>query len=191
MPRKVRIRLPTMALASPPPSLPGPGVTCVKTRGAKAVKPCQVSIPRIQPSTKTPSAAKAAQTIFIARSATWRCRRTRPQGISASVVGRVAGTVVMPQLRSVNLDPRHQEARHDQHPEGDEEQDAAERDQGVELHPDRLVELIGDPRRDGRAGVEDGAGKAVGVADDEGDGHGLAERAPEPEHDCADDGDAG
>ena len=56
---------------------------------------------------------------------------------------------------------------------------------------DRLGELVGDGRRDGGAGRHDRGGDAVRVADDEGDRHGLAQRAAEPQHDAADDADAG
>src|SRR3954471_3423975 len=83
---------------------------------------------------------------------------------------------------SVRLHARDEVARHDEDAEGDEEQDAAERDEGVELHAERLVELVGDARGDRRAGLEDRGGEAVRVADHEGHGHGLAERAAEPEH---------
>src|SRR4028119_268597 len=56
---------------------------------------------------------------------------------------------------SMGLDPRDEQARRDQDREGDEEQDAAEREQRVELKADRLVELVGDARRDRGARIED------------------------------------
>jgi hypothetical protein len=79
--------LPTIALASPPPSLPGPGVTSVKILGENAVRPSQASRSRIQPSAKTPSAVTAAQNTFMARSAIRRGRRTRPQLAASAGAG--------------------------------------------------------------------------------------------------------
>ena len=49
---------------------------------------------------------------------------------------------------------------------------------------DGLVEFVGDARGDGGARIEERGGEAVGVADHEGDRHGLAERAAEAEHDA-------
>ena len=122
-----------MALARPPPSLPGPGVTSVKTASERPPKPSMSSISRIQPSTKAPSAVKSGADDLQ--------RPVRRAGAAAHAApGRMAGgrrgvvgSVVHAQLRSLQLDPRDQEARQDEHREGDEEQDAAERDQRVEL----------------------------------------------------------
>ena len=90
------------------------------------------------------------------------------------------------------MDAHEQEPGDRQHDEGDDEQNEAQDDQrgGVEI-ADRLGELVGDGRGDGVAGRQHGGGDVVGIADDEGDRHGLAERAAEPEHDAADDADAG
>src|SRR5258708_1396155 len=89
------------------------------------------------------------------------------------------------------LDAQQHVARHGEHDEGDAEQDKTEGDQcrGVEVIY-RLGELVGDGRRYGGAGREYRRRYAVRVADHEGYRHGLAERAPEPQHDAADDPDS-
>ena len=53
----------------------------------------------------------------------------------------------------------------------------------------RLGELVGERRRNRRAGRQQRGVDVVRIADDEGDRHGLAERAAEPQHDAADDAD--
>src|SRR5215210_3708898 len=147
MPRHVSTMLPTMALASPPPSLPGPGVTSVKMRGVSAPRPFHASMPRIQPRTKTPSAVKTTQMTFMARSATRREERTRPQVVAAGAPPVAA--------MSVDLHARNERARDREDHEGHHEQHAAERDERAHLQPERLVELVGDARRDGAARLED------------------------------------
>src|SRR5262245_22028359 len=85
------------------------------------------------------------------------------------------------------LDTQQHVARDGQNDKRDDEQNEAERDQrgGVEV-ANGFRELVGDRGRDGRAGMQDGGRDLVGVADDEGDGHGLAQGAAEAQHDAAD-----
>ncbi len=90
------------------------------------------------------------------------------------------------------LDAQQHVACRREHDEGDDKQDQAERDQrgGVEV-ADRLGELVGDGGRDrGPRGQQRGR-HLVGVADDEGHRHGLAQRPAEPQHHAADDADPG
>ena len=76
--------------------------------------------------------------------------------------------------------------------EGDEEEDEPQRDErgGVEV-AHRLGELVGDGGRDRRGRGQQRGLDLVGVADDEGHGHRLAQRAAKAEHHAADDADAG
>lgn len=90
------------------------------------------------------------------------------------------------------LHPHQHDLGDRQDGEGDEEQDQTQRYQRryVQL-AHGLVELVGDRRRDRRPRSHQRLAYPVGVADDERDGHGLAQRAAEAEHDAADDADAG
>src|SRR5262245_38456805 len=126
MPRKVRTRLPTIALAMPPPSVPGPGVSSVKTAGESAPTPWMININRIEPRTTPPSAVDSTQRSFSAWSARWRPRRTRPHSISrgAFVVAAVASMMVLSNL--LDLDARNEQASDHQNHERDEEENAAE-----------------------------------------------------------------
>src|SRR6185437_14276833 len=76
--------------------------------------------------------------------------------------------------------------------EGDHEADEAESNEarGVEVAR-RLGELVGDGRRDRRRGGQQGGRDVVRVADDEGHGHGLTQRAPQAQHDATDQTDTG
>ena len=56
-------RLPTMALAKPPPSEPGAGVDCVNMFQSKAAKPLDSSTLRIQSSTNRPSAMAPSERV--------------------------------------------------------------------------------------------------------------------------------
>ena len=53
--RPTIIRLPTIALSRPPPSLPGAGVVCVNRSMLSAPKPLTISVIRIQASTARPT----------------------------------------------------------------------------------------------------------------------------------------
>src|SRR5829696_4619147 len=125
IPSTVRMRLPRTALPSPPPSLPGPGVGSVKRASESPCAPSTATIRRIHPRTNTPS---AVATRVLCRAASMR-------------------------LPASNM--RDQKPRDDKHHEGDEEQDAAQRQKRVEMQPVRLVELVGEARGDGRARIED------------------------------------
>src|SRR5690606_10796343 len=186
MPSMLSTRLPSMALASPPPALPGPGVGAMNSAVENPRTPSIATISRIQPSTTTPSAVAARQANFITLSAT-RLRRTSEGG--AARIDMAVSSVA-----SIALPHRHardQETRQHENDEGDDEQDAAQREQRVEVQAVRLVELVGEPRGDGGARFEQRRRQPVRIADDEGHGHRLAKRAPQPQHGGADEAGAG
>src|SRR5690606_19561979 len=174
MPSAVSTRLPRMALASPPPTLPGPGVGSMNRASESPRTPSIATMSRIQPSTPTPSAVAARQALFIALSA-MRLRRTSEDGAARlGIVVSIAASIALPHRHARDQKPRQHE-----NDEGDEEQDAAEREQRAQVQAVRLVEFVGKPRGDGRARIEQRRRQPVRIADDEGDGHGLAERSPE------------
>ena len=165
------IRLPTIALSSPP-SAPGGGVISVKTcqRQAAEALPQQDAEDQHQPAEAEGRGGAATGPIAIPL-------RRRRRGVE-----RVHGA--HPIRRSMRS---KQVARNRQHDEGDDEEDQAERDQRRRVEvADRFGEFVGDGRGDRGARRQDRRRDAVRVADHEGDGHGLAERAAEPEHDAAD-----
>src|SRR5262249_35107209 len=135
----VSSRLPTIGLSSPPPE-PGGGVISVKTDRESPENPSHSSTVRMTTSHPSPSAVAASErpiTSLLGR------RRARYRRFMASP--------------DAPLDAQQQITRNRQHDEGDDEQDQPERDQrrGVEV-ADRLGELVGDGRRDGGPGGEQG-----------------------------------
>src|SRR5215831_2296717 len=173
-PSAVSARLPTMAFKRPPAE-PGGGVFSVKTASDSPPKPSYSSTNRISTSQPRPNrVAASARPLAMAF-----CRRRRPRrGLSWAMAMALSDPL---------LDAQQHVARDREHDEGDDEQDEAERDQrrSVEV-ADRLGEFVGDRRRDGGAGRQDRGRDLVGIADHEGDRHGLAERAAKPQHEAAD-----
>ena len=72
--------------------------------------------------------------------------------------------------------------------DGNQEQRQADLDQGGEIYiPGCLAELIGQDAGHGLAGSKQRLGDLWTISDHHEDGHGLAERAPQPENDAAND----
>src|SRR5260370_1413296 len=73
-----------------------------------------------------------------------------------------------------------------QHEKGDEKQDKPQRNQRREIEiAARLGKLVGQRSRNRRSRLQDRGADAMRIADHEGDGHRLAERTAETEHDAA------
>src|SRR5450759_2498542 len=174
VPTSVIIRLPAMAL-SRPPELPGGGVICTNTTGVSAGSPWSNSVNNIQHSQNRPNSMASTETdspaALMMRRRVYKLSMAFAQSLLCSVA------FALPQL------VKHV-ARDGQDDEGDEEQDQAEFDQrGCVEFADRLVEFIGQCRGNAIAGHQQRLAQFMGIADHEGDRHGFAQCAPEPQHD--------
>src|SRR5438874_7856617 len=165
---RVIAKLPAMALRRPP-LLPGGGVICVNRDGVIALTPLISSVPSTSTSHSNPNAVAATDSPMTSQ----LVRRRRSYSSITSA----------PRLP---LKPDQQQFGQCQNDEGDDEQDQPEGNQRRQVKiPDRLGELIGERRRDRRAGLQQGGMDVVRVADHEGDRHRLAEGAAEPEQNAA------
>src|SRR6218665_43999 len=172
------IRLPTMALARPPPSEPGAGVDWVNIFQSSAAKPLASSTLRIHTSTNRPSTIAPSDRV---RPMAFERRRFLYRDWLRSI-GRPSGSQALGLFGA-----HHHQLGGRQHHEGDHEQQKAQREQRGQVNVCRLAKLVRQRRGDRGAGPEQRGGHAVSIADHEGPRHGFTERAAQSQHDPADD----
>src|ERR1043166_1089630 len=172
----IRMSVPTIAFAMPPPASPTGRGSWRKNPGPSPGRPwatrCQTSRAIGTQSTSAANTQAPSARSFHAR----RTRRERRGRGGPRNSGR-AGDGTATSGGEVDEEPR--DRVHDQREREEHERDLDER-RLVEL-AGRLGELVRDHARHRGARREQRRGDAVAVADHHGDRHGLAERAPERE----------
>src|SRR6266704_4261693 len=171
--RETSIRLPTMALSNPP-SPPGGGVISVNSRNDRPARPRSRVVQSIHTSQNRPKPMASSD---------------MPSARRLTSLRRSCRLIASPPF--IPRQTQQQQLRQAQHDEGNEEQDQTEYDQRGRVERRLgLGEFVGQRRGDAVAWLEQrDASEDVDVADQEGHGHGLAQRPSEPEHDAADDAD--
>src|SRR5712692_3950303 len=181
--RPIRISVPTMAFAMPPPVSPTGFGMCVKKSQVRAGSPCLTTKKRMNPR---------------GRSASRTERPLKPTTIPDTMRRRAAlrvtgspcrdGGGAGDPRRTLGADAPDQEAREGVDDDRDQEQHETDLDQGVEVEVvRRLGELVGDDGGHRVLRREEGERDLGVVPDHHGDRHRLAEGAAETEHHGADD----
>src|SRR5665213_1754242 len=167
MARARSLALPTMALAMPPPASPTGVGSLVKKSRVRLLPPWMNRYPRIK--TSVPAANRVHNPVMVNITALIILRRSVCRS-------RILGFVP--------IGSYDEQARDSVDDDGEGEEDQAQFDQGagVEL-AGGFGELVGDYGGNGIAGGEEGGFDFGIVADDHGDGHGLAERTRQSQED--------